>query len=226
MHIVEKTDNTQAVQALQKRLLENPRAFAVVVAGPSGVGKTTICRKVLEAESDVYRCVTTTTRHPRPEEVEGVERHFVSEEAFCEMFDRGVFIECAEVHGHLYGATLDAVDAAMKDGHVMLMDVDVQGVATWQKALGDRCVTVFVLPPTLEMLEERLALRQTETASNFQLRMKNAIEELRQASLCDYIIVNDHLSDAVISLQTIIHAERHRSARMEAHLTQLGLIED
>lgn len=226
MRLVEKIDNTHAVEALQKRLLENPRAFAVVVAGPSGVGKTTVCRDVLKAESDVYRCVTTTTRRPRSEEKEGVERHFVSHEAFLAMLEKGAFIEYAEVHGHLYGATLDAVDVAMQDGHVMLMDVDVQGVATWQKALGERCVTVFILPPTLEKLEERLASRQTETASNFQLRMKNAIEELRQASLCDYIIVNDNLSDAVISLQTIIRAERHRTPRMQAHLDQLGFVED
>jgi guanylate kinase len=221
----DQNDNVLAVKALQQQLAQDPGAFAVVVAGPSGVGKTTLCRRVLDVEKDVRRCVTTTTRPPRAEEKEGVERHFVSHSEFLKMIKQGAFIEHAEVHGQLYGASLEAVYAAMKDGRVMLMDVDVQGVVTWQKALGDRCVTIFVLPPSVEKLEERLASRQTETGSEFQLRMKNAIKELRQASLCDYIIINAHLLDTVEHLRGIIQAERHRASRMQMHLSDLGLIE-
>lgn len=220
---VDQMDNTRTIKALQKRLLQDSGAFAIVVAGPSGVGKTTLCREVLKVECDVHRCVTTTTREPRNNEKEGVERHFVSHNDFKKKLGEGAFIEHAEVHGHWYGATLDAVYAAMKDGRVMLMDVDVQGVVTWQKALGERCVTVFILPPTLEKLAERLRTRQTETDSEFQLRMKNAIEELRQASLCDYIVVNDQLSSAVAQLRSIIQAERHKASRMQMYLTHLGI---
>lgn len=221
--VADQTDNARAIDALQQRLLQDPTAFAVVVAGPSGVGKTTLCRHVLDAEKDVQRCVTTTTRSPRADEKEGVERHFVSVAVFRAMLEDGAFIEHAEVHGHLYGATLDAVYAAMSGGHVMLMDVDVQGVATWQKALGERCITVFILPPSLEKLSERLLLRQSETDSNFQLRMKNAAEELRRAALCDYIIVNDQVPDAVAQLRSIIQAERQRATRMQKYLAQLCL---
>ena len=221
--IVDQKDNTQAVTALRERLLQDPGAFAVVVVGPSGVGKTTLCREVLKVECDVHRCVTTTTRVPRKNEKEGVERHFVSHNDFEKMLEDGVFIEHAEVHGHLYGATLDAVYAAMKDGRVMLMDVDVQGVVTWQKALQDRCVTVFILPPTLEKLAERLHTRQTESDSDFQLRMTNAIDELRKAALCDYIVVNDQLSSAVAQLRSIIQAERHKASRMQMYLNHLGI---
>lgn len=215
--------NNSAVADLLERLSQNPRAFAVIVAGPSGVGKTTVCREVLAASDDIRRCVTTTTRPPRDDEVEGVERHFVSKVEFLAKLEAGQFIEHAEVHNHLYGATLDSVFAAMDEGRVMLMDVDVQGVATWQKALGDRCVTVFVLPPTLQKLEDRLASRQSETAEAFDLRMKNAIAELRKAHLCDYIIVNDDLDDAVARLMGIIRAERQKTSRMQKYITDLSL---
>jgi len=212
-----------AVTNLLDRLSQNPRAFAVIVAGPSGVGKTTVCREVLAAADDIRRCVTTTTRPPRDDEVEGVERHFVSRNEFLSKLQEGQFVEHAEVHNHLYGATLDSVFAAMDGGRVMLMDVDVQGVATWQQALGDRCVTVFVLPPTLQKLEERLTSRQSETAEAFDLRMKNAMEELRKAHLCDYIIVNDDLGDAVTRLMGIIRAERQRTSRMQQYISDLNL---
>ncbi|MBT3603613.1 MAG: guanylate kinase [Candidatus Latescibacteria bacterium] len=216
-------DNVPALKALLEKLSQDPSAFAVIVAGPSGVGKTTLCRELLKTESDAQRCVTTTTRPARMGEVDGVERHFVSLETFENMLRNGALIEHAEVHGHFYGASLDAVYAAMKDGRMMLMDVDVQGVSSWQKSLGDRCVTVFVLPPSLQILEERLASRQTETESTFQLRMKNAIEELHQAPLCDYIIVNDQLCDSVADLKAIIQTERRRASRMQAYLSHLGL---
>lgn len=223
MPIIDQPNNAKAVEMLQQKLLRDPQAFAVVVVGPSGVGKTTVCREVLKVESDVFRCATTTTRPPRPEEIEGVERHFVSHEAFLALQKQDVFIEQAEVHGHLYGATLDAVYAAMQNGRVMLMDVDVQGMVTWKKALKERCVTVFVLPPSLDKLKERLVSRQTENESHLQLRMENATEELRQADLCDYIIINDQVPEAVAHLRAIIQAERFRSFRMEKHLYQLGL---
>lgn len=226
MAIVDRHNSNQAITDLQKKLGVDPKAFAVVVAGPSGVGKTTICRRILVQNPDIKRCVTTTTRKPRQEETEGVERHFVSAKAFQDMLAKGQFVEHAEVHGHLYGATLDAVYAAMKGGHVMLMDVDVQGVVAWKETLKDRCVTVFVLPPSLETLEKRLADRESETESHFELRMNNAIEELRQAQICDYIIVNDDLEDAVLHLQSIIDGERHKSVRMQDPLEKLGIASD
>jgi len=221
MNLGDQKGNTLAVKALQQRLSEDPAAFAMVVAGPSGVGKTTLCQLVLEAESDVNRCVTTTTRAPRAEEKEGLQRHFVSQNEFLSMVEAGRFIEHAQVHGDWYGTTLEAVYAAMKNGRVMLMDVDVQGVVTWQKALGHKCVTVFVLPPSVDKLEQRLASRQTETELHFRLRMKNAVEELQKATLCDYIIVNDQLSDSVTHMRSIIQSVRHRALRMQNHLFHL-----
>ena len=208
-----KSEETD-IERIRQKLSDNPAACAVVVAGPSGVGKTSMCHGVLRADSSIRRCVTTTTRPPREDEIQGVARHFVTVAQFEAMQKRGDFIESAEVHGHLYGATFDAVAKAMSGGHVMLMDVDVQGVAAWKKVLGDRCVTVFVVPPSLDVLAERLNARQSESAAAFRLRMDNAIAELAWAKNSDYIVVNNKLEQAIADLLAIIRAERQRTRRM------------
>jgi len=208
-----KSEETD-IERIRQKLSNNPAAFAVVVAGPSGVGKTSMCQEVLRADSSVRRCVTTTTRPPRDDEIQGVARHFVTVAQFESMQTRGGFIESAEVHGHLYGATFDAVAEALCGGHVMLMDVDVQGVAAWKKVLGDRCVTVFVVPPSLDVLAKRLNARQSESASDFRLRMENAVSELVHAKNSDYVVVNDELEQAIADLLAIIRAERQRTPRI------------
>ncbi len=202
------------VERIRQNLSDNPAAFAAIVAGPSGVGKTSMCQEVLRADPGVRRCVTTTTRPPRDDEIEGVARHFVTVAQFEAMQKRGDFVESAKVHGHLYGATFDAVAKALSGGQVILMDVDVQGVAAWKKVLGDRCVTVFVVPPSLDVLAERLNARQSESTSAFRLRMENAVSELVQAKNSDYVVVNDKLEQAIADLLAIIHAERQRTRRM------------
>ena len=208
-----KSEETD-VERIRQKVSDNPAAFAVVVAGPSGVGKTSMCQGILRADLSVRRCVTTTTRPPRDDEIQGVARHFVTVAQFEAMQTRGDFVESAEVHGHLYGATFDAVAKAMSGGQVMLMDVDVQGVAAWKKVLGDRCVTVFVVPPSLDVLAKRLNARQSESASAFRLRMENAVSELVQAKNSDYVVVNDKLEQAIADLLSIIRAERQRTRRM------------
>ncbi|MYF16899.1 MAG: guanylate kinase [Gemmatimonadetes bacterium] len=208
-----KSEETD-IERIRQKLSNNPAAFAVVVAGPSGVGKTSMCQEVLRADSSVRRCVTTTTRPPRDDDIQGVALHFVTVAQFESMQTRGDFIESAEVHGHLYGATFDAVAEALCGGHVMLMDVDVQGVAAWKKVLGDRCVTVFVVPPSLDVLAKRLNARQSESASDFRLRMENAVSELVHAKNSDYVVVNDELEQAIADLLAIIRAERQRTPRI------------
>lgn len=173
-----------------------------------------MCQGVLRADSGVQRCVTTTTRPQRAGEVNGVSRHFVSVVEFEAMKARGDFVECAEVYGHHYGATFDAVARALDGGQVMLMDVDVQGVATWQAVLKDRCVTVFVVPPSVDVLAKRLAARQTEGAVAYHRRMETARVELSQAKNSDYIVVNDVLENAIADLQAIIRAEKQRTQRV------------
>lgn len=217
------TGMTRAASALHQKLADDPASFAVVVAGPSGVGKTSICQQLLDLDEGLRRCVTTTTRPKRAEEVDGVARHFVSEETFLSMLKAGAFVEQARVHGYLYGATLDAVFDALAGGQVMLMDIDVQGVQTWKQVLQTRCVTVFVLPPALNVLGERLQNRQSETHEAFQLRMDNALVEMQQAGEYDYLIVNDELDRAVEDLRAIIRAERNKTQRVQRLLSDLGI---
>ena len=218
-----ETKVSESTRALRQKMADDPGAFVLAVAGPSGVGKTSVCEAVLNAESQVNRCITTTTRSPRSDEVPGVARHFVSGEEFQTMHKRGDFVESAKVHGHFYGATFDAVAKALSGGQVMLMDVDVQGVATWQKVLADYCVTVFIIPPSLDVLAQRLKARQSEGESTFNLRMDNAISELSQAHLADYIVVNDVLENSIADLHAIIRAERRRAVHMQERLQGLGL---
>ncbi len=217
-------DNRRPGPSVPSRALHlDPRAFALVVSGPSGVGKTSICQGLVAQDSSIRRCVTTTTRPKRPAEVDGVDYHFISEEAFREELSRGDFLEWAVVHGFQYGAAVESVETALLDGQVMLLDIDVQGTATWKRTLEEQCVTVFVLPPSLEVLQERLRRRRTEGKSSYRVRMKNARKELAQADSYDYTVVNDDLAQAVATLRAIIGAERSRPRRLYELLSGLGV---
>ena len=197
------------------------RSFVLFVAGPSGVGKTSICQRIIDNDRLVQACVTTTTRPKRSAEVDGVDYQFVSEDAFNRIVEAGEFIEWAEVHGYLYGATSEAVAKALSGGQVMLLDVDVQGIKTWKAALEDRCVTAFVVPPTIDMLKKQLEERKTEDKASFKTRMEDAQKELSEADGFDYLIVNDDLQQAISDLEAIISAERCRPRRMRNALSRL-----
>jgi len=198
-------------------------AFAVVVSGPSGVGKSTICKALMAADPGVRTCVTTTTRAMRNGEVDGRDYHFATEDSFWKLLDNGEMVEWAEVHGHRYGASVDAVAEAMRGGQVMLLDIDVQGAETWKRVLGRRCVRVFVLPPSISELHKRLADRRTEEKASFDLRMKTARTELAWAPAYDYVVVNTKLDDAVEELRAILTAERRRPERQGALLESMNL---
>ncbi len=208
---------------LNERLNLNPRAFALVVSGPSGVGKSSICEGVLEQDPGVQPCVTTTTRIKRPGEVEGVDYHFISDAAFGEKVARGEFIERAEVYGFSYGATIGAVSTALANAQVVLLDVDVQGAATWKEVFRDRCVTVFVLPPSIAVLKRRLEERKTEAKTAFRRRMESVWQEIGQAASYDYLIINHSLEQAILDLQAIIRAEKRRPWRMQDVLSGFGV---
>ena len=185
----------------------NGKAFPIVVTGPSGVGKTTIVRRVLEEDPDTTYSVSVTTRPPRHNEQNRAHYEFVSDELFDELVETGELAEWAVVHDFRYGTRKCAIDEVTAAGKNVLMDVDVQGGMSIKK-LYPESVLIFILPPSREVLETRLRGRATDDADVIETRLRNAISELDWADRYDYRVVNDDLDAAVRETQDIIAKER------------------
>ncbi|HEX2271592.1 MAG TPA: guanylate kinase [Pyrinomonadaceae bacterium] len=196
--------------------IENPaaRGTLFVVSSPSGGGKGTLIQRVLEVVDNLSYSVSYTTRGPRPTEVNGREYFFVDGKTFEEMIAGGEFLEWACVHGNYYGTSKQQIAEKTAAGIDIVLEVDVQGAASVRQLLMDS-VSVFILPPSYEVLKQRLCARGTDSPENLELRLRNAPEELRQYSSFDYVIINDEVERAVGQLASIIYAERARCVRQE-----------
>ncbi len=191
-----------------------PRGTLFVVSSPSGGGKGTIIEHVLECVENLSYSVSYTTRAPRLKEVDGREYFFISRETFEDMVAAGEFLEWACVHGNLYGTAKNQILAETAAGSDLILEVDVQGAASVRRLLMDS-VSIFILPPSYEVLRERLLARGTDSPEELAVRLRNAPEELRQYSAFDYVIINDEVERAVNQLASIIYAERARCMRQE-----------
>ncbi|HCK11915.1 MAG: guanylate kinase [Gemmatimonadetes bacterium] len=210
--------------ALAEELFDGrPEAFALVVSGPSGVGKSSIRKQLVEREPGVHRTVTTTTRTPRAGEVSGRDYHFISDDAFSNLTTSGELLEHAFVHGSLYGTTRAAFKESLDQGDVVLLEVDVQAAQQWRRDLGNRCVTAFILPPSVDALRNRLSGRQSEDEDALKVRMQNAIEEMAFAPTFNYAIVNIELEEAIQDIQALLRAERTKATRKPSLLEDLGV---
>lgn len=189
------------------------KGLLVVLSAPSGCGKSTILKGVMQRIPALVFSVSHTTRAPRPGEVNGEQYHFVSRDAFVGLRDQEPcgFLEWAEVHGNLYGTSVAEVNSRCEQGQDVVLDIDVQGAAQVRKRAHP--VTVFIVPPSLSVLEKRLRGRGTETEEAISKRLENAGAELALVDEYDYVIVNDKLDEAVESLCSIIIAERSRQRR-------------
>ena len=192
-----------------------PRGTLFVVSSPSGGGKGTIIEHVLECVENLSYSVSYTTRAPRLKEVDGREYFFIGRETFEEMIAAGEFLEWACVHGNLYGTAKNQILAETAAGSDIILEVDVQGAASVRRLLMDS-VSIFILPPSYEVLRERLIARGTDSPEELAVRLRNAPEELRQYSAFDYVIINDEVKRAVNQLASIIYAERARCMRQES----------
>jgi len=185
----------------------------LVLSAPSGCGKTTIVDQVMRDLPSLVFSVSHTTRPPRPGEVQGVHYHFVDNATFSAIRDRQPtgFLEWAEVHGNMYGTSVEEVQRHPQAGNDVILDIDVQGAS--QVRQRTHPVTVFIAPPSLAELERRLRGRGTENETTIAVRLNNARKEMACAGAYDYLIVNDRLDDAVESLRSIVIAERCRQRR-------------
>jgi guanylate kinase len=190
------------------------RGTLFVVSSPSGGGKGTIIRHVLDVVENLRYSVSYTTRAPRLGEVDGREYFFVNRDTFQEMVAAGEFLESACVHGNLYGTAKNQIIEDTAAGADIILEVDVQGAASVRQLLMDS-VSIFILPPSYEVLRQRLIARGTDSPEELELRLRNAPEELKQYSAFDYVIINDEIDRAVGQLASIIYAERARCMRQE-----------
>jgi guanylate kinase len=203
--------------------LETPRTVShatsrgtlFVVSSPSGGGKGTIIRHVLDVVENLSYSVSYTTRAPRQGEVDGREYFFITQETFEEMVGAGEFLEWACVHGNLYGTAKNQVIEEINAGADIILEVDVQGAASVRQLLMDS-VSIFILPPSYEVLKKRLIRRGTDSPEELAVRLRNAPDELKQYSVFDYVIINDEIDRAVGQLASIIYAERARCMRQES----------
>jgi guanylate kinase len=186
--------------------------FPLIISSPSGGGKTTISRLLLDRRKDVGYSVSCTTRPPRNGEIDTKDYFFVSKPEFVAKRQRGEFAESAEVHGNLYGTLRSQVERVLAQERHVIMDIDVQGARQF-KTTYPESVMVFLLPPSADALMQRLTSRQTESGDGFQTRLRAAREELRAAVSYQYAVVNDDLESAYRVVSSIIDAEAVRHAR-------------
>lgn len=194
----------------------------LVLSGPSGVGKGTICEQLLQELIDIQFSVSVTTRAPRPLEQEGVNYFFISVEEFKRMQSAGQLLEWAEVYGNFYGTPRPAVEAVLAAGKDMILEIDIQG-ALQVKAAFPECVLVFVWPPSYQELEQRIRQRGTETASSLATRLQKARLEMAHVVNYDYIVVNQpgQVEHAAREVQSILMAEKARVSRQLPNLQQM-----
>ncbi|MCB0341785.1 MAG: guanylate kinase [Pseudobdellovibrionaceae bacterium] len=175
----------------------------ILVAGPSGAGKSSFVDQAVTDFSELVDIVTNTTRPMRAGESQGHPYHFVSKEMFRQRIDAGHFVEWAEVHGNLYGTPRDQMEKAWAEGKVVIMDVDVQGVRTLREHFPD-CTTVFILPPDINELRQRVRKRDGGAPADLDVRMKNAEIEMKEASDYDFQLVNDDFSKTYTQFKKIV----------------------
>jgi guanylate kinase len=183
-----------------------------VMSAPSGAGKTSISRALLARQPDLRQSVSFTTRAMRPGDVDGIDYHFVSRDQFDQMVAEGAFAEWAEVHGNRYGTAKATLQQASAAGQDILLDIDVQGAAQ-MRASGLDGVFIFILPPDMTELRQRLAGRGTDSPEVIDRRMRNAVSEIREAVHFDYLVVNADLEQAIATVQAIMLAEPVRRQR-------------
>ena len=190
------------------------RGLLIVISGPSGAGKGTICKALLEKRKDIEVSVSATTRDPRVGEVDGVNYHFLTKEQFVEKVEQDGFLEYAEVYGNYYGTPKSNVEEILESGRNVILEIDIQG-ALKVKEKASEGVFIFILPPSMEELKQRIIKRGSETPESLMTRFKSAYQEINYVSKYNYAVVNDNVEDAVHKIEGILTAELCRVDRLK-----------
>jgi len=185
-----------------------------IISAPSGSGKSTLVHRLLASDPGLLFSISYTTRPPRPTETNGVDYNFISRKDFEVRLARGEFLEYAEVFGNYYGTNRETFELAIHHGKDLVLDIDVQGARQLKVAIPE-AISIFVLPPSRDILEQRLRSRSQDSEEVIQRRLRGAAEEVRNYSQYDYVLINRDLEEASARLASIVEAERLRKARME-----------
>ena len=189
------------------------RGLLIVLSSPSGAGKTTISRMLLEADAEITMSVSATTRPKRPGETEKVDYHFVDDPEFDRLIDTGEFVEWAPVFGYRYGTPKVPVKDALREGRDILFDIDWQGTQQLKAAMGEDLVSIFILPPSMAELERRLRARGTDTEEVIAERMERAASEISHWPEYEYVLVNRDMEHCLTDVRSIVAAERLKKNR-------------
>ena len=181
-----------------------------MVSAPSGAGKTSLCRAITDSLENLTHSISYATRKPRPGEIDGRDYHFVSPERFQDMIQDGDFAEWAEVHSNLYGTSRRVLDDMVGKGIDVILDIDTQGAKQIKQKYED-AIYVFIMPPSFDVLEERLRNRNSDKEDEIKKRMRRAHEEIKDYTMYDYLVVNHDFDRALTELRSIVTAERCRT---------------
>jgi guanylate kinase len=203
------------------------RGLMLVISSPSGAGKTTLSRRLLEDDLGIAMSVSATTRSPRPNERHGIDYSFVDDAIFDQMIADGAFLEYATVFRERYGTPKGPVEKALAGGRDVLFDIDWQGTQQISQALPADLVSIFILPPSMDILEERLKMRAADSDEVVRFRMSKAASEISHWAEYDYVLINDNLDTCLAQIKTILAAERLKRARQNTLSSFVkGLLED
>jgi len=198
---------------MNNNLKNNRRGILFVLSSPSGAGKTSLSRKLLERNKNLFLSISYTTRPPRPGEINESDYYFIDDGKFNEMLKRDEFLESAKVFDHYYGTPKSPIIAAIESGKDVLFDIDWQGTQQLMNSLQDDLVKVFVLPPSAKELEKRLLKRNQDTNKTVKDRMSKASNEISHYAEYDYIIVNEDFEDSLVNIESILIAEGLKRSR-------------
>ena len=189
------------------------RGLMVILSSPSGAGKSTIARALIERDKNLIMSVSATTRQPRPGEIEGQDYYFVQKKDFESMVARGQMLEFAEVFDNFYGSPREPVEMSLSQGQDVIFDVDWQGTQQISESATQDLVRIFILPPSVDELERRLYSRAQDSSEVVKRRMAEAVSEMSHYPEYDYIVVNTDLAESVAKVESILIAERQRTER-------------